>query len=43
MNTKDNQRVIDGTYRASRDPVFLAVFAVEAVVIGSLIATVWHI
>jgi hypothetical protein len=40
MNTKDNQRVIDGTYRASCDPVFLAIFAVEAIVVGSLIVTV---
>jgi hypothetical protein len=41
MNTKGNPRVIDGTYRASRDPVFLAFFAFEGIVIGSLIVILW--
>jgi hypothetical protein len=41
MNRKGNPRVIDGTYRASRDLVFLALFAFEAIVIGSLILTFW--
>jgi hypothetical protein len=41
MNAKGNPRVIDGTYRASRDPVFLALFALEAIVIGSLMVTLW--
>jgi hypothetical protein len=43
MNTKNNSRVIDGTYRASRDPVFLAMFASEAIVIGGLIMALWNL
>jgi hypothetical protein len=43
MNTKDNPRMIDGTYRESRDPVLLGIFAVEAIVIGSLLVTVWYL
>jgi hypothetical protein len=43
MNTKDNPHVIDGTYRVSRDPVFLAIFAFEVIVIGSLIVTLWYL
>jgi hypothetical protein len=44
MNTKDNPRVIDGTYLASRDPAFLAILALlEATLIGSIIVTLWYL
>jgi hypothetical protein len=43
VNTKNNPRVIDGTYHASRDPVLLAIFALEAIVIGSVIVTLWYL
>jgi hypothetical protein len=41
MNTKNNPRVIDGTYRASRDPILLTVLAVEAIVVGSVFVVLW--
>jgi hypothetical protein len=43
MHTNKNPRVIDGTYRASRDPVFLAAFALEAIVIGGLVVALYYI
>jgi hypothetical protein len=35
--------VIDGTHHASRDPVLPAIFAFEAIVIGSVIMTLWYL
>ena len=43
MNTKHKPRVIDGTYRVSRDPVLLVVFALEAIVIGGVVMTLWYL
>jgi hypothetical protein len=43
MDTKHYPQVIDGTYRASRDPWLLAVVALEAIVVGSVIAVIWYL